>query len=201
MLSAIIMSADERHEYFMRLAPYFKASLGIFGIGLIVGLIMVARFPELAEHFQASLAGFVKIFHGMPKLQLAAAIFFNNAIKTVAAMILGCLFGVVPGFLLFANGAALGLVFSLSTQTRGLWISLLSILPHGVLELAAVFFGTSIGLMLGTHAIKSLYRKNETTLGAELLRSLRFFCTVIAPLLLIAAFVEAFLTAALVSPK
>jgi len=197
----ITMPSQERRDYFIRLRPYLKASLVIFGIGIVVGLMINSRFPEIADHFQSSLVSFVKIFRGLSKLQLAAAIFLNNAVKTLAAILFGCLFGVIPGFFLFANGIALGLVFSMSLQSRGLWMSLASIVPHGILELPAVFFGTSIGLMLGAHAVKSLFRGTEITLGAELIRGLRIFCTVILPLLLIAAFVEAFLTSALVSPK
>ena len=197
----ITMPSQERRDYFIRLRPYLKASLVIFGIGIVVGLMINSRFPEIADHFQSSLVSFVKIFRGLSKLQLAAAIFLNNAVKMLAAILFGCLFGVIPGFFLFANGIALGLVFSMSLQSRGLWMSLASIVPHGILELPAVFFGTSIGLMLGAHAVKSLFRGTEITLGAELIRSLKFFCTVILPLLLIAAFVEAFLTSALVSPK
>ena len=197
----IIMSSGERREYLLRLRPYLKTSLIIFGIGVVIGLMIVSRFPEIADQFQSSLVGFVKIFRGLSKLQLAAAIFLNNAVKTFAAILFGCLFGVIPGFFLFVNGIALGLVFSKSLQSRGLWLSLASIVPHGVLELPAVFFGTSIGLMLGAHAVKSLFKGTKTALGAELIRSLKFFCTVILPLLLIAAFVEAFVTSALVSPK
>jgi len=197
----IIMPSQERRDYFIRLRPYLKASLVIFGIGIVIGLMINSRFPEIADHFQSSLVSFVKIFRGLSKLQLAAAIFLNNAVKTLAAILFGCLFGVIPGFFLFANGIALGLVFSMSLQSRGLWMSLASIVPHGILELPAVFFGTSIGLMLGAHAVKSLFRGTEITLGAELIRGLRIFCTVILPLLLIAAFVEAFLTSALVSPR
>jgi len=197
----ITMPSQERRDYFIRLRPYLKASLVIFGIGIVIGLMINSRFPEIADHFQSSLVSFVKIFRGLSKLQLAAAIFLNNAVKTLAAILFGCLFGVIPGFFLFANGIALGLVFSMSLQSRGLWMSLASIVPHGILELPAVFFGTSIGLMLGAHAVKSIFTGTETTLGAELIRGLRIFCTVILPLLLIAAFVEAFLTSALVAPR
>ena len=197
----IIMSSGERREYLLRLRPYLKTSLVIFGIGVVIGLMINSHFPELADHFQSSLVGFVKIFQGLPRLQLAGAIFLNNTAKTLLAIVLGSLVGVVPGFFLFVNGIVLGLVVPLSVQSRGIWMSLVSIVPHGVLELPAVFLGTSIGLMLGTHTVKSIFTGTETTLGAELIRSLKFFCTVILPLLLIAAFVEAFLTSALVSPK
>ena len=197
----VIMSRGEHRDYLSRLYPYLKTSLVMFGSGVVIGLTAASHFPELAQHFESSVVGFVKIFHGLSKLQLAAAIFLNNALKTLLAILLGSLFGVIPAVILLANGIALGVIFSLSVESRGLWLSLLSILPHGLLELPAVFLGTSIGLMVGGHVIKRLSGQAEATLGSELLQGFRFFCTVIIPLLLIAALVEAFLTSALVAPR
>lgn len=197
----VFMSAEERYAYWTELRPYLEASVAIFFAGLAAGLIILARFPDIADRFQSSLVGFVKIFHGLPPLQLAGAIFLNNALKTLAAIALGSLFGVIPAIYLFANGAALGIVFTLSAQRRGLWISLLSIAPHGLVELPAVFLGTGIGLMLGAHAIKSIFQRTPMSLRSELGRGMKFFSTVIAPLLLIAALIEAFLTSALVAPR
>src|SRR6266498_1941917 len=102
---------------------------------------------------------------------------------------------------IFGNGIVIGVIFSLSVQMRGVWLSLLSIVPHGLLELPAVFLGTSIGLMVGSRVMKQFFRPPETTIGSELVQGLRFFITVILPLLFIAALVEAFLTSALVTPK
>jgi stage II sporulation protein M len=197
----IIMSRAERRAYLKRLCPYLKTSLVIFGSGIVAGSMSVTLVPELAGHFESSVVGFVKIFHGLSKLQLAAAIFLNNALKTLLAILLGSLFGVIPAVILLANGIALGVVFSLSVESRGPWLSFLSILPHGILELPAVFLGTSIGLMIGSHVVKGLLGRAETTLPGELVRGLRFFCTVILPLLLVAALVEAFLTSALVARR
>jgi stage II sporulation protein M len=197
----IIMSREERRAYLKRLYPYLKTSLVIFGSGIVIGLMSVTHFPELAGRFESSVVGFVKMFRGLARFELAAAIFLNNALKTLLGILLGSLFGIIPVVFLLANGIALGVVFSLSVQSRGPWLSLLSILPHGILELPAVFLGTSIGLMVGSHVVKRLFGRAETTLGGELVRGLRFFCTVILPLLLIAALVEAFLTSALVAPR
>jgi stage II sporulation protein M len=197
----IIMSREERRAYLKRLYPYLKTSLVIFGSGTVIGLMSVTHFPELAGRFESSVVGFVKMFRGLSRFELAAAIFLNNALKTLLGILLGSLFGIIPVVFLLANGIALGVVFSLSVQSRGPWLSLLSILPHGILELPAVFLGTSIGLMVGSHVVKRLFGRAETTLGGELVRGLRFFCTVILPLLLIAALVEAFLTSALVAPR
>jgi stage II sporulation protein M len=197
----IIMSRGERRAYLNRLYPYLKTSLAIFGSGIVIGLMSVMHFPELAGHFESSVVGFVKIFRGFSRFELAGAIFLNNALKTLVGIILGSLFGIIPVVFLLANGIALGVVFSLSAQSRGLWLSVLSILPHGILELPAVFLGTSIGLMVGSHVVKRLFGRAQTTPRGELVQGLRFFCTVILPLLLMAALVEAFLTSALVAPR
>jgi stage II sporulation protein M len=195
------MPAEERRAYLKRLYPYLKTSLVIFGSGIVIGLMAVSHFPLLAEHFESSVVGFVKNFRGLSKLELAAAIFLNNTLKTVLAILLGSLFGIIPAVFLLGNGIALGVIFSLSAQTRGLWLSLLSIVPHGLLELPAVFLGTSIGLMVGSRVMKQFFRPPETTIGSELVQGLRFFITVILPLLFIAALVEAFLTSALITPR
>jgi stage II sporulation protein M len=197
----IAMPAEERRAYLKRLYPYLKTSLVIFGSGIFIGLMAVSHFPLLAQHFESSVVGFVKNFRGLSKLELAAAIFLNNTLKTVLAILLGSLFGIIPAVFLLGNGIALGVIFSLSAQTRGLWLSLLSIVPHGLLELPAVFLGTSIGLMVGSRVMKQFFRPPETTIGSELVQGLRFFITVILPLLFIAALVEAFLTSALITPR
>lgn len=195
----ITMSGEECRSYVSELRPQIKTSLLFFAIGMVAGLMIVLRFPQLTDQFGENIANFVKIFHGLPRFQLAAAIFFNNATKTLLAIVLGALFGVVPGIFLLANGLALGVVFTLATYTKGFWLTLLGILPHGIIELPAVFLGTSIGLLLGSHAVKWVRRHPDAALIVELKRGLRFFCSIIAPLLLVAAVVEAYITAALLS--
>jgi len=195
------MSAGNLSAYFRELRPYFKLSMAIFAAGSVAGLVILARFPEAKGYVHASLGGFVKMFQGLPPLPLAGAIFLNNALKTLIAIVSGFLFGIVPAIYLFANGAALAIALALSTQTRGLWLSLLSLAPHGVIELPAVFLGTGIGFKLGAHAVKSLFKRTQSTLGAEILRGLKFFGAVIVPLLWVAALVEAYITAPLVAPR
>jgi uncharacterized membrane protein SpoIIM required for sporulation len=55
--------------------------------------------------------------------------------------------------------------------------------------------------MIGTQALKRLTGKSETPIGTELLQGLRYFCSVLLPLLFVAALVEAFITTALISQR
>jgi len=195
------MPAAERRAYLGRLKPYLTISLVLFGIGIVIGLVIMQRDPSLADYFEDTLASFVKRFSGMSRIQLAAAIFLNNTVKTLFAILFGALLGVIPAIFLLANGVALGVAWTLSSNARGPWLSLLSLLPHGVLELPAVFLGTSIGLMIGITAFKRLAGRGEAMVAAELAQALRYFCTVIVPLLVAAALVEAFITAVLITPR
>ena len=197
----LFLSREERRAYAARLRPYVFASVALFLVGVAAGVLIVRQVPELAERFVEDLAAFVQQFSGMPRWQMAVAIFLNNSVKTLIAILLGTLLGILPAVFLLANGAALGVAFSLSIQTRGLWRSLASLGPHGVVELPAVFLGTGIGLYLGAHALKKLGARSEKSLRGEIFHGLKFFCAVILPLLLLAAFVEAFVTAALVGPR
>jgi stage II sporulation protein M len=195
----LFLTPEERRAYGKRLAPYLASSFALFLLGCGAGLIIVHQIPGLARGFMENLAAFVQTFSGMPPWQLALAIFLNNSVKTLAAILLGAVLGIVPAVFLLANGVALGVALTLSIESRGLAASLASIVPHGVVELPAVFLGTSIGLLLGTRAIERLRGRSETALGAEILLGLRYFCTVILPLLLLAALVEVYFTAALAS--
>ena len=197
----MMMSREERRAYTGRLLPYLMMSLFLFGTGIAAGLMVISHYPVLSDQFEQTITTFVSAFSGMTRLKLAAAIFLNNAAKTLFAIVLGTILGIVPAIFLFANGIALAIAWSLSSRSRGAWLSLLSMLPHGVIELPAVFLGTSIGLMIGARALQRLTGKSETTIGAELLQGLRYFCSVLLPLLILAAFVEAFVTTALISRR
>jgi stage II sporulation protein M len=192
------MNRDERSAYLRELRPYLITSVIVFAVGTVIGAAVASRFPGLADQFGDSVTGFLKSFRGMPKPQLAAAIFLNNSVKTLAAILLGLAIGIVPALFLALNGVVLGVVFFLSSYNRGLWPSLLSILPHGVIELTGVFLGTAIGLLLGSLVLKRMLRKSDVEIGPALSRALRFYAIVIVPMLFIAALIEAFITTVII---
>ena len=192
------MNRNERRAYLRELRPYLIASIIFFAIGTAIGAAVASRFPGLADQFGDSIAGFLKTFRDLPKAQLAAAIFLNNSVKTLAAILLGLVVGIVPALFLVVNGVVLGVVFFLSSYSRGVWLSLLSILPHGIIELTGVFLGTAIGLLLGNVVLKRMLRRSDAEIRPALSRALRFYAIVIVPMLLVAAMIEAFITTVIV---
>jgi stage II sporulation protein M len=192
------MNRNERSAYLRELRPYVIASIIFFAIGMAIGAAVASRFPGLADQFGDSITGFLKTFRGLPKPQLAAAIFLNNSVKTLAAILLGLAVGIVPALFLVVNGVVLGVVFFLSSYSRGVWLSLLSILPHGIIELTGVFLGTAIGLLLGNVVLKRMLRRSDAEIRPALSRALRFYAIVIVPMLFVAAMIEAFVTTVII---
>ena len=179
---------------FARLRPYGMASIGFFTLGALGGGLAIIFYPETAQQLQELLKQFAKMFQGMSKLQLISAIFLNNSLKTLVVILLGPLLGLAPVIFLIINGAILGAVIPIAVESKGLGSALMAIIPHGILELPAIFLGASIGIRLGAHPFLRLAGKADTTLLSELGRGLRLFATVILPLLLLAAVIEVFVT-------
>jgi stage II sporulation protein M len=187
-------NSREKHLDLARLRPFVIASVVLFCGAALAGGMALVYFPELATQLQELLKQFAHMFRGLPKLQLAVAIFFNNSLKTLLVILLGPLLGIAPVMFLIVNGAILGAVVPVAAATRGLWPSIMTIAPHGILELPAILLGTSIGLRLGTQAWRRLAGKADKTLLAELGDGLRIYFTVIVPLLLVAAAIEVYVT-------
>jgi stage II sporulation protein M len=192
-------SSREQARYLRQLGPYFVASILLLLAGAAYGAATSAYAPRLSAPRAEALREFTRLFLGLPKPYLALAIFLNNGLKTLAVCVLGTFAGILPLIFLLVNGYVLGLVLHASIESRGLPAFFLAIAPHGMIELPAILLGTSTGLMLGVHGIKRAFGKEKRPLGAEIARGLRFFSIVIVPLLLLAALIEAFITAAITS--
>jgi stage II sporulation protein M len=193
-----VMLKDERLHYQRKLQPYFVTSAAILAVGGLLGAVAKSYAPDASRYLSQNLEGFVKLFRALPKLELAGAIFLNNALKALLVMVGGIALGILPVIFIFANGAAVGFVLYGSMESRGLLTALLAILPHGIFELPAILLATSMGLLLGRSSIKKLFGGGDVAIANELTLALKFFVRIVVPLLFIAALVEAFVTSVLV---
>lgn len=188
---------DDQLRYLGELVPYLATAVILITVGALAGVGSVLYVPAVADRFVSSFAEFAKMFMGLPKLQLALAIFFNNGFKTLAIVILGIAGGVLPVFSLLMNGFAIGVLLYLTAQSKGALVAALAVLPHGVLELPAVLIGSAMGLRLGVCAVGRWLGRSWTPIGEEFKRAMLGFFVVVIPVLLFAAFIEAFVTAAI----
>ena len=186
-----------RWQYFRELKPFLITALLLFVLGIIAGSLLSGHSTFAGVKINESLGGFAQMFINLPRPLLALMIFVNNAVKTLLVIVLGIVFAIVPVVFILVNGVAIGVVLSLVTQSKGLAYSVLAIVPHGFFELPGVLSGAAIGVMLGSKAIKRLFRRSEFRVRSELSRAVKIFLTIILPLLAIGAITEAYLTAAI----
>lgn len=132
-------------------------------------------------------------------LELAAHVIANNVSITVEIVGLGLVFGIFPVFVLIINGLALGyLPFYLAGRATD--FSLLEffslILPHGLIELSAILVAATCGIRLGIGAAKVLIKRGDLTDLKATGRDVTNLLPASLMLLVIAGFVEGFISPA-----
>ncbi len=204
---------------------YFKYAARALGAGFVVGFVYFMLSPgQEKKALEFVIRSFKDIrLEGSP-LVLALTLFYHNARASAIAIAAGWVpFLFLPILDPLLNGGVLGLLVSV-TKHQGLDVPrlvLTKILPHGVFELTAVLYTTSLGLYLsagvGKKAVAAWRKKRGQRQGQpppapdltnflesyperaaeyeSLARNVvRSFVLVVLPLLLIAALIEGFIT-------
>lgn len=220
---------NERAMWNAHYKRYFKIAARAFGLAFVIGFVFFMIHPAQEKRALAYLMKALKdIPLGGPPLDLALTIFYHNARASAMAVVSGIIpFACLPALDPLANGAALGLLASVSKH-QGLNVPLLflkSVAPHGIIEIPAVLYATSSGIYLSVSLAKRVLAKlrkrkddravtpSTSPVGADsggFLEAypgesetktegaggnvVRSFMIVVLPLLLVAAFVEAFIT-------
>jgi len=169
----------------------------IFFLSLANGYLMAiqdqAASRQMVEHLFSGF-GFAK---NLTTFQLFLFILANNSAKAFLVILFGFLFGIVPIFFVFTNAELIGVVIAVFGAREGFLKVVLSLLPHGIFEIPAVLIASGYGLWLGVRFYRRL-RYKEPFMEAFWF-SMRKYFTVVLPLLLLAAFIEAYITTFLVN--
>jgi len=86
----------------------------------------------------------------------------------------------------------------LESMDNGLAYVAIAILPHGVIELPMILISAAMGLRMGLLVFNALAGK-DVGIKKEFLQGLNVFFRFIAPLLLVAAAIETFITPLLIA--
>jgi stage II sporulation protein M len=166
--------AEEREAWRKHYRRYFKHAARALGLGFVLGFAFFGFQPGQERR---ALELVVKAFENIPleasPLVLVRELFFHNAWATVMAV--GA--GLVPFLFLpildpFVNGGVLGLLASVSKH-QGLDVPrlfLTQILPHGLFELPAILYATSLGLYLSAEMgkkAKVAWKARMTRMGTR----------------------------------
>jgi len=143
---------EEREAWRRHYKKYFKLAARALGLGFVAGFLYFMLWPAQERKALEYVANALKhIPLGGSPLVLALTLFSHNARASVVAIAAGIVpFLYLPILDPLVNGGVLGLLASVSKH-QGLDVPrliLTQILPHGVFELTAVCYATSLGLYL-----------------------------------------------------
>lgn len=168
--------------------------------GVYFGLDATARELVVPEAQQRSLAqrDFVAYYFEGEASGFAARVWTNNAWITVQAVVFGVT-GIWPVIMLLQNGLNIGLSAGVLAAYGGLDTFFVFILPHGLLEVTCVVVGAGAGL----RTFWAWVRPGALPRLWCLSRAARTLVTVaigLVPVLLVAGFLEAFVTPSSLPP-
>ena len=165
----------------------------VFLISLYLGYVWAESNPNLAEDMVKGLFGNLSFVKKLPSYVIFVLIFLNNSVKSLLSMLLGVAFGIVPVLFVVFNGYLIGVVVFVVSKKVGILKVALMLIPHGVLEIPAIIIACSYGLRLGIATLKRVTGR-DVNLSDEVKNSLWVFLKVVVPMLLVAAFIETFVT-------
>jgi stage II sporulation protein M len=167
-------------------------AIGLFGVGIALGL---ATPVSIAELFSENLAAFEELAAIFVPFQITTAIFIF--LKNVSALLISFVFSpilcLVPILALTVNGWLISFISVAVVQEESLGVLLAGLLPHGIFELPALIMGEAAALSFGALTIVALVSKKKDLLLPGLKQNLRYLliaCTLLLP----AAIIETYVT-------
>lgn len=180
--------------------PYILIVAGLFVLGVWLGQFLPRLFPKLAKLINKEalekFAQLASLLKDAPFLSWILVIFANNLGVSVYLLLTGLLFPLLPVIFLLQNALLISL-FQKSDSLKiapNAWAYYLSLLPHGIFELSAVFIVTFLGFRFGLIPYRLIWHyyktKEHQPFFRVFLTELRYYGVFIISLLLIAATVE-----------
>lgn len=179
----------------IRYSVYTIVLLMLFSF--LLGVIVAVTMPSETEKLMSMVASSFSAYKSLTSFDLMVSLFLHNALICLLMAVLGLALGVITLIIAFDNGLILGLVSGAAVGKAGLLFTIAAILPHGILELPAMILSAAIGLHLGYTVLLALFRR-PVDIIKEIKDAGLIFVTWLLPLLLAAAFVESFVTTAIV---
>jgi uncharacterized membrane protein SpoIIM required for sporulation len=136
---------------------------------------------------------FENYYSSAPAQDFAARVFTNNAYVAAQAILFGVFLGLPVLFVLFSNALNVGIAGGLMAANDRTALFFGLILPHGLLELTAVFVACGLGLKLGWTVVDPGGRTRSRALSEEG-RALVAGALGLALVLLVSGLIEGFVT-------
>lgn len=182
--------SDFRHQLIITAIAFVALIL----ISFVAGIVK----PDLAENIVEQFSQMVEGL-GLQEVDgsISALMLFASNLR---AMIISVCYGFIPFICLPAlslgiNTVLLGLFGAYYINNGATFLAYLSgIIPHGIFEIPALILSLSCGLFLCHCVSDSIRLKEKGTIGDVVKQIIRLIAFHVVPLLLVAAFVEAYIT-------
>lgn len=136
---------------------------------------------------------FADYYSSAPAQDFAFRVFTNNAYVAMQSIVSGALLGLPIPYILLTNAANVGVIGGLMVANDRAALFFGLILPHGLLELTAVFVACGLGLRLGWTVVDPGRRTRSAALAQEG-RALVSGALGLALVLLVSGVLEGFVT-------
>jgi stage II sporulation protein M len=170
----------------------------LFAIGIIVGLATPASITGLLSEELAALEEFGEVLAPFT-FSMFIFIFIKNAVALLVSFALSPILCLVPILALFVNGYLVALVSTMVMGERSLGFVLAGLLPHGIIELPALFIGEAAALSFGATVVVALLKKERRNLLLPSLKKNLKYLWIALALFLPAAIIETYITPLLVT--
>ena len=164
----------------------------LFFTGLAAGFLAAGYTHDFLRRLGSPLGAPVEQLLGN-KYLLALLILANN-MKVLLILLVSGVTVVGPAVIIFVNGVVVGVVLMLASSKLPLEALLLSVLPHGIVEIPAFIYAASTSTVFGIALWERVLKRKE--LGGSV-KLLLVGTLVSAALIAVAAVVEAFVTPSL----
>jgi stage II sporulation protein M len=191
------LSVKDDAAYLKSIWVYIALSVFLFFLTAIMGYFAAKFDPQIAANWTKELE-MLRWIMDQPPILIMIIIFLKNLLASAMAILLGLGLGLVPLLVVTSNGFLLGIVAYGAVQKVGILYLLAGILPHGIIELPVVLLSIAIGFRLGHLLALTILREKED-LSGETRTAVHFLARWVAPLLLLAAAIETFITPLVIS--
>jgi stage II sporulation protein M len=171
------------------ITPYIIIISLLFILSSLIGYMMPLKIQQEVTKDLDKVLSFAK---DLSQIMLLIFILLNNSVKALIAMLLGVFFGIVPAIFMIFNGYIIGLMISYLSLGMSFGSITSRLIPHGIFEIPAFIIASGYGLWLGMKFYRKLRYKEP--LKDSLIFALQKYFKIVLPLLLIAAFIEVFIT-------
>ncbi|WP_086888173.1 stage II sporulation protein M [Natrarchaeobaculum aegyptiacum] len=177
-------------------------SIGLFAFGIVIGGLLLALGVDLFEFvFEMLEEEFEELVPEDPEADEAAQIEFtatffiaNNSIPFLMTIVGALSVGMLTLAILVFNGVIVGNLGAAMAGLIGIDYVVLGLAPHGIFELAAIFLGAAVGFRIVSRFAERIAGRRDAFFTRAYLSQTAALVVFAWLLLVLAAFVEAYVT-------